>query len=192
MCLKALFPVLLLLPFTALAQEKSRHAFGERLLLGVNYGLEEDFVGDRSNQYEVAHFAAARAGLSVTKRLYAGIQTRLIRARNFETPAQNFYMAGVWARYYLIHPAQKASAERVGISLESGFLLGNYAFENRNFVEYAFAQPGSWYIPIVLGAEFRVWRNFTLEAALNLYYNNGGNWDQQGIGYPSVGVNWHL
>ncbi len=191
MYIKALLPVLLLLPCMALAQHKSGH-FGERMLLGVNYGFTENFVSDRSNQYEVVHFATARAGLSITKHLYAGIQTRLIRARNFETPAQNFYMAGAWARYYFIHPAQPESSERFGIFLESGFLVGNYAFENRNFVEYAFARPGSWYIPIELGAEFRVWRNFTLEGAVNLFYNNGGSWDQQGIGYPSLGVNWHL
>ncbi len=191
MRIKFLLPVLLLLPFTILAQGKSSHAWGDRLLLGVHYGFDEDFVGVRDNQYEVAHFAGAKAGISITKQLYAGIQARFIKARNFETPTQNFYMAGIWARYYAFHPAQKASSNRFGLFLESGFMLGNYAFENRNTVEYAFPRPGSWYIPAVLGAELRVWSDLTLEGGFNFFYNNGGSWNDQGIAYPSLGLNWH-
>lgn len=181
-----------MLPFTLLAQGKSSsHAWGERLLLGVHYGLDEDFVGTRANQYEVAHFMGAKAGISMAKNLYVGIQARFIQARNFETPTQRFYMAGIWARYYVFHPAQKASRNRLGVFLESGFMLGNYAFENRNYVEYAFQRPGSWYIPAVLGAEFRIWRGLSLEGGLNFIYNNGGDWNSQGIAYPCLGLNWH-
>lgn len=191
MFVKFLLPALLMLPFTLFAQGKSSHAWGDRMLLGVHYGFDEDFVGTRDNQYEVAQFSGVRAGLSLTKQLYAGIQARVVRARNFETPAQNFYMAGVWARYYVLHPAQKASPNRLGVFLESGFLLGNYAFENRNYVEYPFERPGSWYIPAVLGAELRIWRGLSLEGSLNFIYNNGGDWNSQGIAYPSLGLNWH-
>ncbi len=191
MRIKFLLYVLLLLPLTIFAQVKSSHAWGDRLLLGVHYGFEEDYVGDRDNQYEVAHFAGAKAGVSINRQLYGGIQARFIKARNFETSTQNFYMAGIWGRYYVIHPVQKVSSNRFGLFLESGFMLGNYAFENRNFVEYAFLRPGSWYIPAVLGAEFRVWSNLTLEGSCNLFYNNGGSWDDQGIAYLSLGLNWH-
>jgi len=69
--------------------------------------------------------------------------------------------------------------------------MGNYAFKNRNAVEYAYERPGSWYIPGILGAEVRVWRKLTLEAGLNLCYNNGENWNEQGIAYLSLGANWH-
>ena len=93
MFVKFLLPALLMLPFALLAQGKSSHAWGDRMLLGLHYGFDEDFVGTRDNQYEVAQFSGARAGLSLTKQLYAGIQARIVRARNFETPAQNFYMA---------------------------------------------------------------------------------------------------
>ncbi|MBC7776831.1 MAG: hypothetical protein H7246_15460 [Phycisphaerae bacterium] len=191
MRIKFLLPMLLLLPCLLQAQDKPKRAFGDRLLLGIHYGFDEDYVGTRDNQYEVAHYTGLRAGISITRHLYAGIQSQFVRAYNFETPAQNFYMAGLWARYYLLHPAMQESSNRLGIFLESGFMMGNYAFENRNTVEYYFERSGNWYIPNVLGAEFRVWRKLTLEAGLNLYYNNGGNWDQQGFGYFSVGTNWH-
>lgn len=179
------------IPFLLQAQEKTKHAFGDRLLLGAHYGFYEDYVDTRDNQYEAAHFVGMRAGVSMTKQLYAGIQTRLIWARNFETPTQNFYMAGVWARGYLLHPVLEKSTNRLGVFLETGFMLGNYAFENRNSVEYHFEQPGSWYVPNMLGVEFRVWRKLTLEGGMNLIFNNGGGWDQQGIAYLSLGANWH-
>ncbi|MFN0215683.1 MAG: hypothetical protein ACKVT2_15605 [Saprospiraceae bacterium] len=50
---------------------------------------------------------------------------------------------------------------------------------------------GSWYIPLMLGIEFRVWKKLTLEGGMNLYYNNGGNWDKQGIAHLSLGGIWH-
>jgi hypothetical protein len=139
------------IPFLLQAQEKTKHAFGDRLLLGAHYGFYEDYVDTRDNQYEVAHFVGMRAGVLMAKHLYAGIQTRLIWARNFETPTQNFYMAGVWARGYLLHPVLEKSTKRLGVFLETGFMLGNYAFENLNAVEYHFEQPGSWYVPNMLG-----------------------------------------
>jgi hypothetical protein len=151
----------------------------------------EDYVGDRQTLYERAHFVGARAGVSITRHLYAGIQSRFIRAGNFETPPENFYMAGLFARGYLVHPAQQKVSNRVGVFLETGFMIGNYAFENRNSVEYYFEQPGSWYIPGMLGLEFRIWRKLTLEAGINYYYNNGKNWDQYGIAHLSLGANWH-
>ena len=191
MRINVLLLALFLIPIIVHAQEKSRHSFGDRMLIGMHYGLEEDYIGTRDNQYEVAHYTGLRAGVSITRHLYAGIQSKFIRARNFETPAQNFYMAGVWARYYLLHPALRESTNRFGIFLESGFMMGNYAFEFTNTVDHYFVRSGNWYIPNILGAEYRVWRNLTLEAGLNLYYNNGGNWNEQGIGYFSSGVNWH-
>ena len=191
MRINVLLLALFLIPIIVHAQEKSRHSFGDRMLIGMHYGLEEDYIGTRDNQYEVAHYTGLRAGVSITRHLYAGIQSRFIRARNFETPAQNFYMAGVWSRYYLLHPALRESTNRFGIFLESGFMMGNYAFEYNNTVDQYFVRSGNWYIPNILGAEYRVWRNLTLEAGLNLYYNNGGNWNEQGIAYFSSGVNWH-
>ena len=189
---KILLLLLVLIPSLSKAQDKSKHAFGDRLLLGLNYGFAEDFVGDRDNFYEVAHFTNLRAGVSMTPRVYAGIQSRFIRARNFETHSHNFYMAGIWARGYLLHPVLPKSSKRVGVFLESGFMMGNYAYEFRNnSVAYAFEQPGSWYIPLMLGVEFRVWSKLTLEGGMNLIYNDGGSWDRQGIAYISLGVNWH-
>lgn len=183
--------LLLLIPGLSKAQNKHKRAFGDRMLLGLNYGLAEDFVGDRDNLYEVEHFTSLRAGVSLTQWMYAGIQSKFIRTRNFETPGQNFYMAGLWARCYLLHPALPESNNRMGVFLESGFMMGNYAYEDRNSVAYSFERPGSWYVPLFLGAEFRVWNKLTLEGGLNMIYNNGGSWDKQGIAYPSLGVNWH-
>lgn len=184
--MKWLVQILLFLPICTQAQ-----AFGDRLLLGGNYGYMEDFVGDRNTLYERAHFVSARAGVSVVQHLYVGLQTRFIRAGNFETPPASFYMAGLFARGYFLHPVMRDARTRVGVFLETGFMLGNYAFKNRNGVEYYFEQPGSWYIPGMLGLEYRVWENLTLEAGLNAYYNNGQNWDEYGIGHLSLGVNWH-
>lgn len=186
-----LLPVLLLFPCILLAQKDARHAFGDRLLLGMHYGFSGENLGEYSDLYEISHFTGLRAGISLARPVYAGIQSRFIRAHNFETPAQNFYMAGVWARCYLLHPALAQSSNRIGAFLESGFMMGNYAYEHRNDIEYYFERPGSWYIPAILGAEFRVWKNLTLEGSLNLIYNNGGSWDAQGIAYLSIGANWH-
>ncbi|MDO8972304.1 MAG: hypothetical protein Q7U74_16530 [Saprospiraceae bacterium] len=191
MLTKILLPALFLLPYAMHAQSNSKQVFGDHLLVGANYGFAEDFVGDRSNQYEVAHYLSTRAGISMTRYFYAGIQSRFIWARNFETPSQNFYMAGFWARSYLLHPAWKESSNRVGVFLESGFMMGNYAFEDRNSVAYSFEQAGSWYIPFMLWAEFRVWKNLCLEGGLNLYYNNGKNWNEQGLAPLRLGINYH-
>ena len=191
MTFKILFPTLLLLPLISQAQHSDKRAFGDQLLLGVHYGFSEDFVGDRSIQYEVEHFTALKAGVMLNPHLYGGIQSRFIRARNFETPAQDYYMAGVFARAYLLHPAIKNNKNRIGAFLESGFMMGNYAYENRNDVQYAYQKPGSWYLPIVLGAELRVWQRLTLEGSMNLIYNNGQNWNEYGIAYLSLGLNWH-
>ncbi len=192
MPIKILLSALFLFPVIIQAQEESRDHFGDRLIIGMNYGFSEDFVGDRSNRYEISHFTSLKTGVSLTKQVYAGLQTRFVRARNFETPSQNFYMAGAWARWYLRHPALPKSSIRFGAFLESGFMLGNYAYDYRNDATYSFERSGSWYIPIMLGAEYRVWRNLTLEGGLNFYYNNGGSWDKQGIAHFSLGANWHI
>lgn len=181
----------MMMQFGAIAQNGHRHAFGEQILLGTHYGYDEDFVGDRSNLFEFEHFIGARAGVSLVSNLYAGIQYQFIRSGNFETPAQNFYMAGIWLRGYLLHPLDKKNRYRMGAFLESGFLLGNYAFENRNSVQYPFEQPNSWYLPFLMGAEYRLFPFLTLELALNLYWNNGKKWDENGIAYLSLGANYH-
>jgi hypothetical protein len=99
MLLKILLPALFLIPGTALqAQKASRRPFGERLMLGFHYGYWEDYVGDCQTLFENEHFFGARAGVTVARQVYAGIQSRWIRAGNYETPAQSFYMAGVFAR----------------------------------------------------------------------------------------------
>lgn len=149
-------------------------------------------MGDRQTLFENEHFFGARAGVTVARQVYAGIKSRWIRAGNYETPAQSFYMAGVFARWYLIHPVRPNASTRFGAFLESGFMVGNYAFEDRNTVQYPFEKPGSWYLPFILGAEVRLWKKLTLEAGLNLYFNNGKSWDQQGIAYLSLGANWHF
>ena len=99
-------------------------------------------------------------------------------------------MAGLWVRGYMLHPVKKVGSFRMGAFFESGFMKGNYAFEVRNGIEYAFEKPGSWYIPFMFGAEYRVWQHFTIELSINLCYN-GENWDQKGIAYPSIGGNFH-
>lgn len=176
----------------AQAQTNTKRRFAGRALLGLHYGASRDWESERDNRYEVSHFWGPRAGISITQRFYAGVQARIISARNFETPWQNFYMAGLWARGYLLHPAQPDQANRLGVFLESGFLLGNYAFDNKDFIEYYVRRSGQWYIPIILGAELRLVGQLTVEGCLHGYYNSGQNWDQYGIGYLSLGLNYYL
>jgi len=177
---------------SAQAQTTSKKTFASRALLGVHFGGSRDWVGERDNRYEISRFWGPRVGISITERLYAGIQARIASARNFETPWQNFYMAGLWGRGYLIHPARPESSNRLGVFLETGFLMGNYSFDNRDFIEYYIRRSGQWYIPIILGAELRLVKNLTVEACLQGYYNNGQNWDQHGFGYASIGLNYYL
>lgn len=179
-------------PFLLSAQHK---AFADRFLLGVHYGYSEDYVQSRDHLFEREHYSALKAGISLTPFLYAGIQTRFIKARNFETEYDQYYMAGVWTRGYLLHPYPKEDRliNRVGAFLEAGFTMGNYAYDYLpSGVNRYFKRNNNWYIPMALGLEYRVWRGFTLEGGLNLIYNNGGSWDQQGIAYLSLGANWHL
>lgn len=172
------------------AQARHNHAFGDKLLLGYHIGVFEDYKGSRDNQNQISDFSMGRAGVSLGKYLYAGLQTRFIRAKNFEEPPQYFYMAGLWVRGYLVHPIKRKHASRMGAFCESGFMRGNYAYDVRNSIEYAFEKPHSWYLPFILGAEYRVWAHFTLELAINTCYT-GESWDQKGIAYLSIGANWH-
>jgi hypothetical protein len=197
MTTKSLCALILLfsLPFLASAQSRSRRDFADRLLLGAHYGYAENFREERDLFFEREHYANLRAGISLTPSLYAGIQSRFIRARNFETDFQSFYMAGVWTRGYLLHPRplKDRSLNRIGAFLEAGFSMGNYAFDYRtDGVQYYFQRNGNWYIPMAMGIEYRLWRGLTLEGSLNMIYNNGGNWDKQGFAYLSLGANYHL
>ncbi len=191
---KSIFLIVFFLLFicSAQAQTNPKKSFGSRALLGVHFGTARDWESERDNRFETTNFWGARAGISITERLYAGIQARSMQARNFETPWQSFYMAGLWGRGYLIHPALPGKPNRLGVFLETGFLIGNYSFDNKNFIEYYVRRSGRWYIPIMLGAELRLIKNLTAEAGLQLYYNNGQNWDQYGFGYASIGLNYHL
>lgn len=178
-------------PFLLSAQSK---AFADRFILGAHYGYSEDYVISRDQLFEREHYTALRAGISLTPFWYAGIQTRLINARNYETAYDQYYMAGVWTRGYLLHPhpTEDRLLNRVGAFLEAGFTMGNYAYEYLpNGVNRYFKRDGNWYIPMAMGLEYRVWRGLTLEAGLNLIYNNGGSWDKQGIAYLSLGANYH-
>ena len=182
----------LLFNYSAQAQTTQKKKFASRALIGLHVGASRDWEGERDNRYEIARFWGLRAGISITERLYAGLQARIINARNFETPWQNFYMAGLWGRGYLRHPALPGQSNRLGLFLETGFLVGNYSFDNKDFIEYYVRRPGQWYIPIILGAEFRLVQNLTLETCLQGYYNSGKSWDQYGIAYASVGLNYYI
>lgn len=68
--------------------------FAKRALIGIDYGIDRGWEGERNNRYEISQSWGQRAGISLTRHLYAGIRVNLIRARNFETEAQSFYMVG--------------------------------------------------------------------------------------------------
>jgi hypothetical protein len=179
-------------PFLLAAQ---RNTFADRFILGAHYGYAEDFISERDILFEREHYTGLKAGISLVPHLYAGIQTRFIHARNYETDFDQYYMAGVWTRGYLLHPHPKEDRllNRVGAFVEVGFTMGNYAYETMpNSINRYFKRDGNWYIPLQLGLEYRVWSGLTLEGGMNLIYNNGGSWDQQGIAYLSLGANWHL
>ncbi|MDX1910486.1 MAG: hypothetical protein SFV22_03320 [Saprospiraceae bacterium] len=189
--------VFCLLPGFACAQQRAGKKFARQLLLGAHYGYAEDYRSVRDEFFERENYVTLRTGISLAPDLlYGGIQARLIRARNFESDDVHCYMAGVWARGYLLHPSPlsgKFSGRRIGVLIESGFLMGNYAFDyQRNGVRRYFQRSGNWYVPMALGVEFRIWRGLTIEGALNMMYNNGGRWDEQGIGYLSLGLNGHF
>ena len=192
--MKSALTLLLALLFLAtpgFSQTLRKSYFAKRALVGTHVGIDGDWVGRIDNQYEFATFWALRAGVSLSQRLYGGIQSRLIWAGNFETPTQQFYMAGVWTRYYLIYPYLRDRPRRWGLFLESGLLTGNYSFDNKDFIEYPVQRPGQWYIPAMVGGEYRFWRNLSIEGGAQLYFTAGKNWDAYGIAYPSIGLNWY-
>ena len=186
--------LLLFCPFlgSAIAQSSPRVHFADQLLFGLHVGYSRDYQSTWNERFEASRYLGPRAGLSINSWLYAGIQGRFISARNFETPWQNFYMAGVWGRAYVLRPLLEGNSGRLGVFLESGFMVGNYSFDNRGFTEYYVQRPGQWYIPFIAGVEYRLIRNLTLEACFQGYYNSGKSWDQYGIAYLSLGVNWYL
>lgn len=182
------FTFFLLLSSTIPAQSSQKLHFADQALFGLHYGYVRGWENEVDNRYDVSQFWGPRAGLSLNSHLYAGIQARIVSARNFETPWQTFYMAGLWGRGYLRQPA----ITRWNFFLETGLLLGNYDFENKDFIEYYVRRAGRWYIPIILGGEFRLFRQLTVEGCLQTYYNSGRNWDQYGFGYASLGLNYYL
>ena len=129
-----LLPFLLLATYTQ-AQTGQKVHFADRALFGLHYGYYRQWENDVTNRYEISRFLGPRAGLSVSNRFYAGIQARIISPRNFETPWQTFYMAGLWGRGYLRTPGQTDRPGRWNGFLETGFLVGNYAFDNKDFIE---------------------------------------------------------
>jgi hypothetical protein len=180
-------------PFESSAQLRSGRVFGNHLVLSTHYGAAGDFLYDRESLYDREQFLGLRAAISVAPNLYAGIQVRRIWAQNFESPIQVFYMAGIFGRAYFLHPVWTDMNSRLGVFLETGFMKGNYAYfyKNQSNIRYFKENPGSWYIPCLIGLEYHLGYNFTLQAAIHAYYNNGGNWNEQGIAYPSFGINWH-
>lgn len=166
--------------------------FADQGLLGLHVGYSRDYIGEWDVKFEESLYYGARAGISMNNWLFAGIQGRYIRARNFETPWQNFYMAGVWGRGYFLRPGLDNNSRRFGFFLESGFMVGNFSFDNINSFEYYIRRSGQWYIPIIAGIECRLVKNLTLEASAQGYYNSGRNWDQYGIAYMSLGLNYYL
>jgi len=174
------------------AQNTKKIHFADQALLGMHVGYARDYVGGWYVQFEESRYYGPRAGLSINNWLFAGIQARFISARNFETPWQNFYMAGVWGRGYVLRPGLEKNSERFGLFFESGFMVGNFSFDNKNFIEYYIRRSGQWYIPIIAGMEYRLVKNLTLEGCAQLFYNSGKSWDQHGIAYLSLGLNWYL
>jgi hypothetical protein len=166
--------------------------FADQALLGMHVGYDRDYIGEWDVKFEESLYYGARAGLSLNNWLFGGIQARYVSARNFETPWQNFYMAGVWGRGYFLRPGMENNSGRLGLFLESGFMVGNFSFDNVNSFEYYIQRPGQWYIPIIAGIECRLVKNLTLEASAQGYYNSGRNWDQYGFAYMSLGLNYYL
>ncbi len=100
-------------------------------------------------------------------------------------------MAGIWSRYYPIQFFLREQPGRWGGFLETGVLTGNYFYETRNYVSYPVERPGSWYVPAAAGAEFRVWKNVSIEGSVQFCFTLGERWNDHGIAYPAIGLNWH-
>lgn len=172
--------------------QSSTNYFAKSAFLSTGFGAHKDWVGDRNTLWEHAYFWDQRAGISISRRLYSGFLVQLIRAGNFEQPAQSFYTAGVWGRYHIIQPFLADSPKRWGLFGEAGVQTGNFAYEYRNEVQFYKSRPGLYYVQLRLAAVYRIWKNLGIEAATQLLVPTNGSWDQHGTGYLSVGLSWYL
>lgn len=185
--------ILLLFAFLwALPNSISGQKFADQMLLGANFGYAHDSEEPDGYRYETSLFWNARAGISLNHFLYGGVRAQIVTARNFATDWKNYYMAGLWVRGYFLKPVEKGSQKRWGFFGETGLLEGNYDYEYKSDVQYFVTKNGQWYLPFIAGAEYRLWKSLTVEGSFHGYFNLGKSWNLHGIGYLSLGLNWHL
>lgn len=164
------------------------HHFAQRALLGSSFGLAGGREDDLVSNYE--YYWIHRAGISVSKRWYAGFQTRLLWTEGWEGPVQNFYMAGVFGRWYLALPYRPDSQGRLGAYVESTFLHGNYSVNYQDITK-PYLEKAGWYISLQPALEYKLWRTIGLEAGMQFQLQTGTSWNNSGIAFFNAGINWH-
>lgn len=170
--------------------QNSRTQFAEFALFSTSFGADNDWEGDRQIRWEHTYFWDQRAGISISRRVYAGLLVQIIRAGNFEQIPQAFYTAGLWSRYYFIQPFSFEWLGRWGLYAETGLQTGNFTFETRDFIRYYEGRPGQFYFQGRFGGEFRIWKNLSIESALQFLKPINGSWDQYGSAYFNLGLSW--
>jgi hypothetical protein len=192
MKIPALLTIMMLWCHTTATAQNSHRYFADHMLIGFHASRMHDYTDTYWNLYNTEWYWSGRAGLTLRKRTYVGLLATMVRARNFESDWKSFYLAGFWIRRYFMRPVVAQSKRRLGLFAETGVLLSNYAFSYNNSSTYYKSQNGQVYLPLVVGAEWRLIEHLTIEGGLRLHYNIGKSWDLHGFGYFSLGLNWHF
>jgi hypothetical protein len=180
---------LVLLFFGASIHSLSAQVFHNRVFASSYFGGENDWVGDDyQNTFDYNIHWTQQIGVALAPRWYAGLRTRMTLTHKADREQQRFYMAGAFARWYALHPAQRQ--RRWGVSMDIALLNSNLRVEHDDPDIYL-RRPGQWYIACGGTLEYRFWKGLCLLGNLEITPNLNGNYDTNALAILSIGFAWY-
>ncbi|MFN4254987.1 MAG: hypothetical protein ACK4Q5_08295 [Saprospiraceae bacterium] len=173
------------------AQKKwdSPHFF-QNALLGASFGGVYDWEEFSDKRRAITESTVSlRGGVSLTRRLLAGLQTRVIWAGVTDLPTERFYMLGPYLRYDFL---PGGFDDNFRLNAEAGFYTGNYYTPDTDYFTNAENRPDQTYLNATGTVEWQFFPGLWLEVGVAFHHGLGWPAGRQGINYPTVGVNWQL
>jgi hypothetical protein len=157
---------------------------GKQFLLGASMSGNPGWNDPEGEQFWLAAWNQ-RAAVSLTKRLFVGVQSRLFWSQANDQSVVQTWLGGGFVRYYLLVP--RGEKRRWAFSTELGYYRGNHFLTDNVGTTGARKEPGQSVPDLGFSLELRAFKNIWIELAHHFLLEGPTDLNT----HSSLGVVWH-